>query len=113
MAQDEKKTNPDETGRRARGEKENLGRGCRKANQGKRGAWREWGSQVSSLPREKLKTKRVIGINKKVMGEFGESSFTGSMSLNATLEYVEQWESEWRQLKKGMRESQRKDRILF
>lgn len=34
------------------------------------------------------------------------------MNLNARLEYVEQWESEGRQLKKGMRESQ-KDRISY
>lgn len=47
------------------------------------------------------------------MAEFGESSFTVSVNLNATLEYVEQWDSEWRQLKKEVRESQRKDRIFL
>lgn len=47
----------------------------------------------SLLPKGKLKIERHVGISKKVMGEFGESSFMGSMNLNARLEYVEQWES--------------------
>lgn len=72
----------------------------------------ESGQPSYSLPKGKLKTKRYVGISKNVMGEFGENSFTGSVNLNARLEYVEQWESEGRQLKKGMRESQ-KDRISY
>lgn len=46
------------------------------------------GNQVTAFPfgKRKLKTKRYVGISKKVMGEFGDNPFTGSMNLNARLE---------------------------